>query len=150
MTRKTDFKFNKMQKILIFTISFLFLTSCQQKISSSDLVLLNGYWEIDEVTMADGSSKDYEINQTVDFIKYENGEGIRKKVAPQLDGTYLVTNHQESFKIIEEKDQLFLEYKTEYGTWREKLIQLGEEEFTVENDQKTIYTYKKQEAFSIK
>lgn len=139
-----------MQKFVLFSLFILSLSGCQDAVKSSDLVLLNGYWEIDKVTMSDGSSKDYEINQTVDYINYENGEGIRKKVAPQLDGTYLVTDHQESFKILEENEQFFIEYKTEFGTWREKLLHVTEETFSVENDQKTIYSYKKQVAFSIK
>jgi hypothetical protein len=139
-----------MQKFILFSLLILSFSGCQEAVKSSDLVLLNGYWEIDEVTMSDGSSKDYEINQSVDYIKYENGEGIRKKVAPQLDGTYLVTNHQESFTILEENKQFFIEYKTEYGSWREKLLHIDKETFSVENDQKTIYLYKKQVAFSIK
>uniref|UniRef100_UPI00404A9AC2 hypothetical protein n=1 Tax=Flavobacterium sp. TaxID=239 RepID=UPI00404A9AC2 len=139
-----------MQKSLIIILLTVFLSSCQQNITTEDLSKLNGYWEITEVTMPDGSSKTYKINQTVDYISYENNDGIRKKVAPQFDGTYLVTDHQENFTIVEENDAFYMEYKTEYGTWREKLIQLCDETFTVENDQKTIYEYKKQEAFSLK
>lgn len=139
-----------MQKSLIIVLLTIVLSGCQQNITTEDLSKLNGYWEITEVTMPDGSSKTYKINQTVDYISYESNDGIRKKVAPQFDGTYLVTDHQENFTIVEENDVFYMEYKTEYGTWREKLIQLCDETFTVENDQKTIYEYKKQEAFSLK
>jgi len=139
-----------MQKKLVFIIGFLIFLGCQSNIDKEELELLNGYWEIDEVKMPDGTFKDYEINQTVDYIFLKDTIGFRKKVAPQLDGTYLVTNHQETFVVITENEVFFLEYKTEYGIWREKLIDLCEEHFTVENENGIIYTYKKQEAFSIK
>lgn len=137
------------RKIVLF-FGFLLLIGCQKSIDFEDLTLLNGYWEIDKVTMPDGNSKLYEINQTADYIFFKDNKGFRKKVAPQYDGTYLVTEHQETFEVEEIEGNFILKYSTEYGDWTEKLIDLSDTHFSVENEQKIFYTYKKQVAFSVK
>lgn len=62
----------------------LFLISCSAKVDKDKLHLLNGYWEIKEVTFVDGAKKEYSINSTVDYIKLDSLSGFRKKVDPNL------------------------------------------------------------------
>ena len=80
-----------MKKIILFLVFGLFL-SCKQSISESDLQNLNGYWEIEKVELPDGDKKEYKVNETIDFFKIEANKGFRKKVMPQLDGTYLTND----------------------------------------------------------
>ena len=57
-----------MNKIVSFGI-FLMLVACQNKLSQEELPLLNGYWEIEKVTLANGQTKEYNVNNTVDYIE---------------------------------------------------------------------------------
>ena len=67
---------------------FLFV-SCQQKIKKEDIAKINGYWEIEKVVFEDGKNKDYTVNESYDYFEIgKNNSGFRKKVMPQLDGTF--------------------------------------------------------------
>ena len=85
-----------MKKIFLLIVLTSML-SCKQKIKEADISNLNGYWEIEKVDLPDGDKKEYKVNETIDFFKIENKKGFRKKVMPQLDGTYLTNDHICSF-----------------------------------------------------
>ena len=72
--------------------------SCKQAISEKDIAKINGYWEIENVVLADGTKKDYKINETIDFFEIKDNNGFRQKVMPQLDGTYLTNDIKEKFR----------------------------------------------------
>ena len=74
-------------RISIFLFALLGVVGCKQSISPDDLMLLNGYWEIQKVEFPDGQVKDYSFSSNIDYIEFENTRGFRKKVKPQLDGT---------------------------------------------------------------
>jgi hypothetical protein len=139
-----------MKKIVGFLIvSFLF-ASCQQEIKSEDISKINGYWEIEKVVFEDGKDKDYKINQSYDYFEIgENNSGFRKKVMPQLDGTFIVNDTQESLKIRFEKDKVFLDYVTSYAKWSEELIEITDDKMVCVNAEKKQYHYKKATAINI-
>ena len=52
-----------MKKLIFSIFTTLILISCQEKKQENlDINLLNGYWEIEEVIMADGSQKEFKVN----------------------------------------------------------------------------------------
>ena len=84
-------------KVLFISLAFV---SCKQKIQSTDIPKINGYWEIEKVVFDDGDEKEYAANQNYDYFQISsNNQGIRKKVAPQLDGTFLVDDSFEKVSI---------------------------------------------------
>lgn len=128
-------------QILVFS---LFFVGCQPKVQPADIAKINGYWEIEKVALADGEDKDYKINESYDFFEIgKNDEGIRKKVMPQLDGTFLVNDAYEQVKVRFEKDKAFLDYKTDYAKWSEEIITLTDKELVLKNTENTRYHYKK-------
>ena len=132
-----------MKKITIATIFLVLLVSCKQKIVPKDIANMNGYWEIERVDLPDGDHKEYKMNEVYDFFDIKNNKGYRKKVMPQLDGTFLANDASENVEIVFLKDQVFLKFKTEYATWKEELKQISATEMVVENDKKIEYKYKK-------
>ena len=72
-----------MNKIVSFGI-FLMLVACQNKISQEELTLLKGYWEIEKVTLANGQTKEYNVNTTLDYIEVKELSGYRKKSIQSL------------------------------------------------------------------
>jgi hypothetical protein len=126
-------------------ISFLILTlnSCQQKITADDIAKLNGYWEIEKVISENTDDKEYTINEFYDYFEIKNKIGFRKKVKPQLDGTFIVNNTKEKIAIETKKDVFYIAYKTEFSNWSEEIIKLNDDELVLKNDENTFYHYKK-------
>lgn len=133
-----------MNNFKIIAIFFtLFFLSCKKDVSKESLVELNGFWEITKVEMPDGSSKEFKINETIDFVSFKEMNGTRNKVIPQLDGKLLSNNLIEKFTIIEKEKAFWFQYKTEHATWEEELVSLSNEKLVVKNSNDLIYFYKK-------
>lgn len=126
----------------ILFVSLLFI-ACQQKIKLADIAKINGYWEIEKVTFDKGKDKDYGMNESYDYFEIKNNKGIRKKVMPQLDGTFLVNDTFENVTVRFADDKVFLDYATPYMKWSEEVIALSAEELVLLNKEKKEYHYKK-------
>lgn len=128
----------------------LLLMSCKQKIESGDISKINGYWEIEKVVLEDGSQKEYGANQSYDYFQIDkNSSGIRKKVMPQLDGSFLVNNTYEALRVRFSEDRAYLDYTTPYMKWSEEIIVLNDQELVVLNTNKIEYHYKKTGALKL-
>jgi hypothetical protein len=135
--------------VTIVLFSFL-LVGCKQQIQSTDIPNINGYWEIEKVVFDEGEDKEYSANQNYDYFQIDkNNQGIRKKVAPQLDGTFLVDDSFEKVRIRFQDDKAYLDYATPYMKYTEEIIALTAEELVVLNAQKKEYHYKKATAINI-
>ena len=133
--------------LLIILTSIL---SCKQEIKEADISNLNGYWEIEKVELPDGDKKEYKVNETIDFFKIENMKGFRKKVMPQLDGTYLTNDLQENVTVVLKDGDASLQYKTNYASWKEEIISITKDKLVVKNEQEMEYYYKRPAKFSVK
>lgn len=129
-----------MKKISLLLLLSFSLISCQDEI---DLTELSNYWEINEVENPNGAKKSYTFNENIDFFEVENNKGIRKKVKPQLDGTFVVTQDFERFEVTKENSKVFLYFSTEYATWKEEIIGLNNEILVLKNEDGLLYTYRK-------
>lgn len=122
----------------------LFFVACQQKIEPTDISKINGYWEIEKVVFDQGKDKKYGMNESYDYFQIDkNNKGFRKKVMPQLDGTFLVNDAFENVTVRFEDDKVFLDYKTPYAKWSEELISISKDKLVFKNTQKKEYHYKK-------
>ncbi|WP_367768401.1 lipocalin family protein [Flavobacterium sp. WC2421] len=121
----------------------LFFVGCQQKIQPTDIVKINGYWEIEKVVFDKGEDKDYKMNESYDYFEIANNKGIRKKVMPQLNGTFLVNDTDEKVNVRFDKDKVYLDYGTDYAKWSEELIALSDKELVLKNTENKEYHYKK-------
>ena len=131
---------NKTYSILL--IAFLFV-ACQQKIKPEDISKINGYWEVEKVVFDSIKDKEYKMNEVYDYFEIEKSKGIRKKVMPQLDGTFIVNDVYENVTVRFDDGKVFLDYSTPYMKWSEELIALSAEELVLLNKEKIEYHYKK-------
>lgn len=137
-----------MKKIgLLFFV--LFLISCNS-INDEDIKNLSGYWEIKQVKLENGETKDYKVNETIDYIEVKNNAGFRQKVMPQFDGTFRTNTIKENIKITKIEDAYFIECKTQYGSWKEEILKLEDSTLVLKSKQNLEYTYKKFKPFSFK
>lgn len=133
-----------MKKVFGVLLVALFFVGCKQEINPVDVAKINGYWEIEKVVFEDGKEKTYGMNESFDYFRIDkNNSGIRKKVMPQLDGTFLVNNTFENVKVRFTNDQVFLDYSTPYMKWNEEILILTDKEMVVLNTEKKEYHYKK-------
>lgn len=133
----------------VLFLSFLFI-SCQQKVKSEDIAKINGYWEIEKVVFDQGKNKEYGVNESYDYFKIgKNSTGFRKKVMPQLDGTFIVNDTYENVKIRFENDKVWFDYSTPYSKWTEELIAISDKELVFRNADKKEYHYKKAGSINI-
>ena len=67
-----------------------------------------------------------------------------------MDGTYLVNDVDEKFKIEKSAQGTFIHYKTNYLKWKEQIKSLSKEQLILVNDQNIEYQYKKPIPFTLK
>lgn len=137
-----------MKKLGLFVVC-LVMVSCQS-VNKEDIGKLNGYWEIKKVSIPDGETKDYKVNETIDYFEVNGSLGFRQKVMPQFDGRFKTNDIKETIKIVEKDNSFFIEYATKYGKWKEEIISIEDSTLVLKNKDKLEYTYKKFKPFSFK
>ena len=126
--------------LLLLAVSFI---SCTSKPKKEDISKLNGYWEIEKVEFPDGNKKEYQVNEFIDLISVKDNNGIRQKVAPQLDGTFLKGTLQDIIKVVDSAGCLYLKTDSKFTKWEEMIISISDDTFVLENQAKIVYHYKK-------
>ncbi len=130
-----------MRKIIIYTVLITFF-SCSKPHPKSFIKHLNGYWEIERVQLSNGTEKKYNYNQSVDFFEINDAIGIRKKVQPKLDGSFITTNDREVFTIKIENDSLRMYYKNSLSSRKETVVLAKENQIIIKNEAGNTYFYK--------
>ena len=137
------------KQIICFFV-FVLATGCKKEITSSDLTHINGYWEIEKVTMSDGSHKEYRVNEIIDYFEMHDGKGFRKKVRPQFDGKYKSAGEPEAISVTFKDGKAILHYSTQYMEWQEEVEVLNSDQLILQNQEGTEYRYKRAVPFNIK
>lgn len=138
-----------MKNSLVIAFIAVLTLSCQSKVDSTDIPKLNGYWEIEKVVFADGTEKEYTINQSFDYIAVKDKKGFRKKVMPQLDGTFLTNDLFETIAIKENDGKYTIDCSTAYAKWTEEIVSLSDAELVLRNPSKKEYHYKRAKPINI-
>lgn len=133
--------------VLLF---IMLLVSCHSNVKKEDIKKLNGYWEIKQVKFSSGKTKDYKVNETIDYFELKSNKGFRQKVMPQFDGKFQTNGIKENIKVVENDNSFFLEYNTKYGKWKEEIITIQDSILVLKNKENLEYTYKKFKPFSFK
>jgi hypothetical protein len=137
-----------MKKIIPLVLLVL-LASCANSVTEDQLALLNGYWEIEKVSFPDGQTKEYTINEAIDFIAIDSLKGYRKKMKPTFEGTYITNDDAELFTILKQENSYLMNYKTATNDWTETLNSVSATNFSVTNSENMTYTYKRYEPINI-
>ena len=132
-----------MKTKIVFALVFVFLFSCQNEVKKSDIQNLSGYWEIEQVILPDGETKEYKANETFDIFELNDKKGIRKKGIQQFDGTFLTNDVSEDFTIEFKDGSCFINYKTDFSQWKEEIILISKDKLIVKNKNDLEYHYKR-------
>ena len=132
-----------------FLIVLTLLFGCNSIIEKEQLRNLNGYWEIFEVEFPNGQKKKYGISTTIDYIELNDTIGFRKKVQPQLSGSYITSNDAERFEIYENNGVLKMVYGQGTQQWEAVITSIEEHSFSVQHMDGKIYYYKRYEPLNL-
>lgn len=131
------------QSLFLVVCMMLLLSGCQQQNPEEQLEQLSGYWEVQSVTLEDGTVKNYTANTTIDFIELDGTRGVRKKLAPSFDGSYSATKSAERFSTEITDKALQLHYSTAYDQWTETVLKAKDSLLVVQNADGKTYSYKR-------
>ena len=129
-----------MRKSLFILLSII-LFSCGNGDPKEQLNHINGYWEIDHVQVEKDSVIKYGFSQYIDYIKITDTSGYRKKLQPEMDGSFKTTKSSEKVKPEIKEGKLFLNYSTPYDKWTEEVLDAGEDELVLKNRDGKVYYY---------
>ena len=129
----------------VLSILLVLLVGCSPNVPQEDLHLLNGYWEIEKVSLPNGETKDFMSSTTIDYIELDGMKGFRKKVQPKFNGTFETSNDAELFTIVQNGEGFDLNYKGSTNSWSEKLMSISKDNFSVTNQDSMTYGYKRYE-----
>lgn len=130
-------------KHFIFLLLAIVIFSCTKN-PETYIKHIDGYWEIDEVTMADGSKKEYKFNETIDYISVNDSlKGFRKKLKPGINNTYFSSDDEEAIVLKIEDNTLNIYYNTPYANWKETVLEATETQLRIINESENIYLYKR-------
>ena len=137
-------------KKIVLTLLLVSVFSCSSN-PETFVQHLNGYWEIDEVTLSDGTKKDYNFNDTIDYIEVSDSlSGFRRKLKPNLFGSFETSRDEERFSIQIEGDSLNIYYNTGYAEWKETILKANETQLIIlNNTNKDVYIYKRYESLNL-
>ncbi|WP_299112814.1 lipocalin family protein [uncultured Winogradskyella sp.] len=127
----------------LFYLLCILVFSCSEN-PETYIEHLNGYWEIEEVTLRDGTKKQYKFNETIDYIKINDSlKGFRKKLKPGINDTYFTSDDAEALSLKIEGDRLNMYYTTPYAEWKETVLEASSEHLKITNADKNVYLYKR-------
>lgn len=125
----------------IFIVLSLVIFSCGNNDPNKELQHINGYWAIDHVQVEKDSVIKYGFSQYIDYIKITDTSGYRKKLQPEMDGSFKTTKSAEKVKPEIKDDRLFLHYSTPYDQWTEEVLEADEDELVLKNRDGKVYYY---------
>ena len=111
---------------------------------------INGYWEIDNVTLLNGNNRDYNYNDTIDYFELNDSLiGFRKKLKPTFLGTFETSKDVENIKIVLENDSLNIYYSTAFSSWKETILFATKEQLKIINQNKDVYLYRRYQPLNL-
>lgn len=132
-----------MKQLFTLLLLSLLLSNCSKQ-PEQFIKHLNGYWEIESVTLANGTKKEYKINTTIDFIEVNDSlKGFRKKMKPRFDGKYDTSADAEAFNLKIENDSLNIYYRTKYAQWKETVLMSSAKQLQIVTTNNDVYLYKR-------
>ncbi len=130
-------------KYVLSLIVVLSLLSCSTN-PETYIQHIEGYWEIEKVTLSNGFEKEYKFNETIDYISLNDSlKGFRKKMKPGINDTYFTSDDAEAITIKIENDNLNIYYTTPYAKWKETVLEATPINLTIINENKDVYLYKR-------
>tara|TARA_R100001369_G_C3299231_1_gene165394 strand:- start:97 stop:591 length:495 start_codon:yes stop_codon:yes gene_type:complete len=131
-----------LRKTLLIVFGLLII-SCSKN-PETYIQHIEGYWEIEKVTLSNGFEKEYKFNETIDYISLNDSlKGFRKKMNPGINDTYFTSDDAEAITVKVENGSLNIYYVTPYAKWKETILEATSKNLSIINENKDVYLYKR-------
>lgn len=131
-----------MKKFLILFMVML-AASCSNKPKDILLKNLNGYWNIDTVTMSDGSEREFPFSNHMDHFTTTESTGVKNRVSPTYDGKFINYGSPVPFKWEDRDGKLFLLFNDGTEKYEQQVVDATEETMELLHENGTRYVYKR-------
>ncbi len=131
-----------MKKLFLFLYSFI-VFGCG--LQTKDFQQLEGFWEIQSVTIEGNVVKSFKASTNIDHYAFEDSlTGIYQKVVPQFDGHFKASENQSAFSIRKEDHRWWIYQKNLVDSFRMQIVILSDDELILRHDSTaTEYTFKR-------
>lgn len=126
----------------LFVLICLCAVGCKSN-QTQQIDSIEGYWEIESVYKDDKLIKTFKISPGIDYFKINNGsKGFRKKLKPNLYGTFKTSKDVLNFEIEIQNNTLFLNYIDNATKFSEEVLLASTEKLVLKNNRGFVYNYK--------
>ncbi len=127
-------------KIAIPVLLACFFISCEND-PLEKIKLLEGYWNIETVEMPDGSEKAFPFSNHMDYFEIKENTGMKYRVSPRYDGTFVNYGSPVPFKWKEKDGELLLKFADSSSAYQQILKSVSKKELILLHENGTLYTY---------
>lgn len=127
-------------KKLIYLLLIVVFISCSN--NEEKIKAIEGYWNIDEVILPNGSEREFPFSNHMDHFEIDGFKGVKNRVSPTYDGSFVSYGDPVSFVWEEKKGDLWLSFKQGEQAYSQKVDKATEETLVLIHDNGTRYTYK--------
>ena len=130
-----------MLKVFFILTTYVAILGCKTEYSV-ELDQINGYWQIESIQQKNEIFKNKQTDLLYDFYSTKNNEGVYKKVAPQIDGSFQTSQDIISFKIIEGETEFILLFSSRWDEWKKTIKHLDSEKLILFHQERS-FLYKR-------
>ncbi|WP_124979736.1 lipocalin-like domain-containing protein [Nonlabens xiamenensis] len=131
-----------MRSVISLILFAFLLTSCGSSTSES-ISLLEGYWSIEEVILADGSEREFPFTNHLDHFEINGSKGVKSRVSPTYDGSMINYGSPVPFQWKEMGDSLLLIFKEGEQAYQQTIKKVDANTLVLLHENGTEYTYQK-------
>lgn len=128
-------------KRFILLIFFITITSCSNN-SKEIVAQMEGYWTIENVTLPDGSERDFPFTNHMDHFEIEGSNGVKNRVSPAYDGSYINYGSPVPFSWETVDGKLVLTFKDGENRYQQIVKKCDGSSLILLHDNGTEYVYK--------
>ncbi|MGJ8684182.1 MAG: lipocalin family protein [Nonlabens sp.] len=129
---------------LILLIAFITITSCSN--NATEMVnSMEGYWNIETVTLPDGTEREFPFSNHMDHFEIEGSMGVKNRVSPTYDGQFVNYGSPVPFTWETVDGKVVLTFKDGEGRHQQTLKKCNESTLVLLHENGTEYIYKAHE-----
>jgi hypothetical protein len=122
---------------LLLTVVLISCTSNEEKIKA-----LEGYWNIDEVILPNGSEREFPFSNHMDHFEIDGFKGVKNRVSPTYDGSFVSYGNPIYFQWEEKDGDLSLTFQKGDGAYTQTVEKATKDILVLLHENGTRYTYK--------
>ncbi|GAK75841.1 hypothetical protein JCM19296_1433 [Nonlabens ulvanivorans] len=129
---------------LILLLILISVTACSN--NSKEMVnAMEGYWNIEMVTLPDGSEREFPFSNHMDHFEIEGYNGVKNRVSPTYDGGFINYGSPVAFTWEVVDQDVVLTFKDGDSRYQQTLKKCNGSTLILLHDNGTEYIYKAHE-----